>query len=357
MSLAYRLIRRGLFALDPERAHELALQAIRHRLIPRRRAGTDARLKRTLLGLDFPNPVGLAAGFDKNGEAIDGLFDLGFGFVEVGTVTPQPQSGNPRPRLFRLPANHALINRMGFNNQGFDALHRRLLERKDKTGIVGVNIGANRDSVDRVADYVAGVERFADLADYLAVNVSSPNTPGLRDLQQERALAGLLERLVKIRDASTKRPPLLLKIAPDLDDAELAAIVDTALTAGIEGMIISNTTTTRIRVKDPVAQEAGGLSGYPLMRLSNIAIAKVRKRAGRRLVLIGVGSVLSPELGYIKLAAGADLLQLYTGLIYEGPGLPARILAELPQLLERTGFASICELVGSDTDRWVKARI
>jgi dihydroorotate dehydrogenase len=357
MSLAYRLVRRGLFALDPERAHELALGAIRRRLLPRRRADADPRLKRTLLGLDFPNPIGLAAGFDKNGEAIDGLFDLGFGFVEVGTVTPRAQSGNPRPRLFRLPANHALINRMGFNNQGHDALHRRLMERKDKPGIVGVNIGANRDSADRVADYVAGVERFADLADYLAVNVSSPNTPGLRDLQEKTALAELLERLVKTRNASAKRPPLLLKIAPDLDDASLAAIVDTALTAGIEGMIVSNTTTSRIRVKDPLAQEAGGLSGFPLMRLSNIAIAKVRQRAGRRLVLIGVGSVLSPELAYVKFAAGADLLQLYTGLIYEGPRLPERILSELPRLLERTGFASVSDLVGSDTDRWVTARI
>jgi dihydroorotate dehydrogenase len=357
MSLAYRLVRRGLFALDPERAHELALGAIRRRLLPRRRADAEPRLKRTLLGLDFPNPIGLAAGFDKNGEAIDGLFDLGFGFVEVGTVTPRAQSGNPRPRLFRLPANHALINRMGFNNQGHDALHRRLMERKDKPGIVGVNIGANRDSADRVADYVAGVERFADLADYLAVNVSSPNTPGLRDLQEKTALAELLERLVKTRNASAKRPPLLLKIAPDLDDASLAAIVDTALTAGIEGMIVSNTTTSRIRVKDPLAQEAGGLSGFPLMRLSNIAIAKVRQRAGRRLVLIGVGSVLSPELAYVKFAAGADLLQLYTGLIYEGPRLPERILSELPRLLERTGFASVSDLVGSDTDRWVTARI
>jgi dihydroorotate dehydrogenase len=356
MSLAYRLLRRGLFALDPERAHELALGALRRRLLPRRRAAADVRLKRTLLGLDFPNPIGLAAGFDKNGEAIAGLFDLGFGFIEVGAVTPRAQDGNPRPRLFRLPTSHALINRMGFNNQGHDALYRRLVERKDRPGIVGVNIGANRDSADRIADYVAGVARFADLADYLAINVSSPNTPGLRDLQQESALADLLEQLVKTRDAAARRPPLLLKIAPDLDDAALAATVDTALTAGIEGMIVSNTTTTRIRVKDPLAEEAGGLSGWPLMRLSNIVIAKVRKRAGRRLVLIGAGGVLSPELAFVKFAAGADLVQLYTGLIYEGPRLPARILAELPRLLERTGFAAVSDLVGSDTDRWIKAR-
>jgi len=357
MSLAYRLLRRGLFALDPERAHDLALMALRRGLVPRRRADADPGLRRTLLGLDFPNPIGLAAGFDKNGEAIDSLLALGFGFVEVGTVTPRAQEGNPRPRLFRLPTSNALINRMGFNNKGYDALHRRLVERRGKAGIVGVNIGANRDSGDRIADYVSGLERFSDLADYLVVNVSSPNTPGLRDLQEEAALVKLLERLVKAREAAARRPPLLLKIAPDLDDAAISAIVDAALTAGIDGMIVSNTTTSRIRVKDPQAAEAGGLSGWPLLRLSNVAIAKVRKRAGSRLVLIGAGGVLSPELAYIKFAAGADLVQLYTGLIYEGPELPARILAELPQLLERTGFATIDDLVGSDTDRWVKARI
>jgi dihydroorotate dehydrogenase len=357
MNLAYRLLRHGLFALDPERAHELALGVLRRRLLPYGRVKTDPRLERTLLGLDFPNPIGLAAGFDKNGEAIDGLFKLGFGFIEVGTVTPLAQEGNPRPRLFRLPSSNALINRMGFNNQGHDALYRRLMDRKNRPGIVGVNIGANRDSADRVADYVTGVARFADLADYLTVNVSSPNTPGLRDLQEKAALADLLERLVKTRDAAARRPPLLLKIAPDLDDASLAAIVDTALTAGIEGMIVSNTTTARIRLKDPQAEEAGGLSGWPLMRMSNIVIAKVRKRAGKRLVLIGAGGVLSSELAFLKFAAGADLVQLYTGLIYEGPGLPVRILTELPPLLERTGFATVSDLVGSDTDRWAKARL
>jgi dihydroorotate dehydrogenase len=255
-----------------------------------------------------------------------------------------------------MPQNLALINRMGFNNLGHDALYRRLSERKGKPGIVGVNVGANRDSEDRIADYVAGVERFSELADFLSINVSSPNTPGLRDLQLQTALEELLSRVTAARNAAPRRPPVFLKIAPDLDDETLAAIVDTTISAGIEGMIVSNTTTTRIRVSHPHGSEAGGLSGWPLMRLSNIVLAKVRKRAGNRLVLIGVGGVLSPELAYVKFAAGADLVQLYTGLIYEGPGLPARILTELPELLERTGFKTIADLVGSDTDRWAKAR-
>lgn len=357
MSRAYRLLRSVLFRLDAEQAHGLAMRALASGWLPRHRRDPDPRLKRNLLGLDFPNPIGLAAGFDKNGEAIDGLLDLGFGFVEVGTVTPRPQEGNPRPRLFRLPGDQALINRMGFNNQGHDALHRRLIERKGKPGLVGVNIGANRDSADRIDDYVLGARKFSEVADYLTVNISSPNTPGLRDLQEKASLVDLLTRVVEARDASKRRPPLLLKIAPDLDDAALDAIVETAIAAGIEGMIVANTTTTRDRLRDPRAHEAGGLSGWPLMRRSNIMIAKVRKLAGSHLVLVGAGGVHSAELAYVKFAAGADLVQIYTGLIYEGPGLPGRILSALPALLERTGFATIADLVGSDTDRWVKARL
>lgn len=357
MSHTYRLLRRGLFALDPERAHGLALGALRHGLVPHRHVKADPRLKRNLLGLDFPNPLGLAAGFDKDGEAIHGLFRLGFGFVELGTVTPRAQAGNPRPRLFRLTGNNALINRMGFNNKGYDALHRRLVKQKGEPGIVGVNVGPNRDSTDRLADFESGIKRFSDVADYLTINVSSPNTPGLRDLQERASLTGLLERIAGARNAAPRRLPLLLKIAPDLDDDALAAIVDIAVGAGIEGMIVSNTTISRIRVQDPQSSEAGGLSGWPLLRLSNVVLAKVRKRAGNRLVLIGTGGIFSPELAYLKFAAGADLIQLYTGMIFEGPGLPAQILAKLPGLLERTGFATIADLVGSDVDRWAEARI
>ena len=357
MSISYRVLRRVLFRLDPEKAHRLAIRTLATDLLPRHRPAPDPRLQRTLLGHEFANPIGLAAGFDKDGEAIDGIFDLGFGFVEVGSVTPRPQEGNPRPRLFRLPADRALINRLGFNNHGFEALHSRLAKRNEKSRIIGVNIGANRDSVERVEDYVLGARRFSDVAGYLTINISSPNTPGLRDLQEQAALVDLLERVVAARDSASRSPPILLKIAPDLDDAALEAIVETALAAKIDGMIVANTTTTRHRVKDPKSSEAGGLSGWPLMRRSNIMIAKVRRLAGSRLVLIGAGGVYSAGLAFIKIAAGADLVQLYTGLIYEGPGLPKEILSGLPKLMERNGFATVSDLVGSDSDRWAKARL
>lgn len=357
MSIAYRLLRQALFRLDPEKAHRLAIRTLATGLLPRHRSAPDPRLMQTILGFQFSNPIGMAAGFDKDGEVVDGLLDLGFGFVEVGTVTPRPQEGNPRPRLFRLPHDQALINRLGFNNHGFDALHSRLVARADKIGIVGVNIGANRDSSERIEDYVLGVRRFSDIAGYLTVNISSPNTPGLRDLQEKAELVELLDRVVAARNDSTRRPPVFLKIAPDLDDAALEAIVETALNAKIEGIIVANTTTARDRLKDPQANEVGGLSGWPLMRRSNIMIAKVRKLAGSRLVLIGAGGVYSAGLAFVKIAAGADLVQLYTGLVYEGPGLPGRILSELSQLIERNGFANVSDLVGSDSDRWVKARL
>jgi len=357
MSRTYRLARRVLFKLEPERAHRLAVRAIASGMLPGHRPDPDPRLKRKLLGYEFANPIGIAAGFDKDGEAVDGLFRLGFGFVEVGTVTPRPQEGNPRPRVFRLPGDRALINRLGFNNHGHEALYRRLIERKAKGGIVGVNIGANRDSLDRIDDYVLGVRRFAEIASYLTVNISSPNTPGLRDLQENKALGDLLARVVAAREASSRKPPLLVKIAPDLDDDALEAIVETTIAAKVEGMIVSNTTVARDRVKDRRAAEAGGLSGWPLMRRSNIMIAKVRRQAGARLVLVGAGGVHSPETAFVKIAAGADLVQLYTGLIYEGPGLPARILSGLARLVERQGFATVADVVGSDMERWVKARL
>jgi len=357
MSRTYRLARRALFKLEPERAHRLAVRAIASGMLPGHRPDPDPRLKRKLLGHEFANPIGIAAGFDKDGEAVDGLFGLGFGFVEVGTVTPRPQEGNPRPRVFRLPGDRALINRLGFNNHGHEALYRRLIERKAKGGIVGVNIGANRDSLDRIDDYVLGVRRFAEIASYLAVNISSPNTPGLRDLQEKSAFGDLLARVVAAREASSRKPPLLVKIAPDLDDDALEAIVETTIAAKVEGMIVSNTTVARDRVKDRRATEAGGLSGWPLMRRSNIMMAKVRRQAGARLVLVGAGGVHSPETAFVKIAAGADLVQLYTGLIYEGPGLPARILAGLARLVERQGFSTVADVVGSDVERWVKARL
>jgi len=326
--MIYRLIRPALFALDPETAHGLAIAALNAGLYPRAPA-PDPRLRRRVFGLDFPNPIGLAAGFDKNAEVVDAALAMGFGFVEVGTVTPLPQAGNPRPRMFRLTADRAIVNRLGFNNAGHEAVYARLAARERK-GIVGVNLGVNKDSADRVADYVAGVRRFADVADYLTINISSPNTPGLRDLQEKEALPALLAAVAEARATAPKAPPVLVKIAPDLDKDALAAIVDTVAAAGIDGMIVSNTTIARDGLTDRThAGEAGGLSGRPLFRRSTDMLDTVRSIAGDRLVLIGVGGVDSAEAAQAKFDAGADLVQLYTGMVYEGPGLPSRIAADL----------------------------
>lgn len=349
--MIYSLLRPLIFLLDAEAAHRLTVRVLARGPAPRPRP-SDARLARHLLGLDFPNPLGLAAGFDKNGEVTDAALGLGFGFVEVGTVTPRPQAGNPRPRVFRLPRNRAVINRLGFNNDGFDVVARRLAPRRGR-GIVGVNVGPNRDSADRAADYVAGVSRFAAVADYLAVNVSSPNTPGLRDLQASAALSDLLARLARARDAAARRIPILVKIAPDLDAAALAATVETSLSVGIDGMIVANTTVTRDGLTDrDRAGESGGLSGRPLFHRSTVALAKVRRLAGNDLVLVGVGGIDSAATAWDKITAGADLVQLYTGMIYEGPGLARRIVTGLAERLDREGVVSIAEVVGREADRW-----
>lgn len=352
MSGAYDLIKRLLFRLDPEVAHDMARKALASGVHPRPNRDHPA-LRQNLLGLDFPNPLGMAAGFDKNGEVPDALLALGFGFTEVGTVTPLPQSGNPRPRVFRLPDHRALINRLGFNSRGHEAVYRRLRARAGRPGIVGVNIGANKDSEDRTGDYVAGIERFSDFADYFTINISSPNTPGLRDLHHEKALAELLSRSIAARDAATRRVPILLKIAPDLDDGEIAAIADRAMESGVEGMVVTNTTVARDAIAgDPHANEAGGLSGAPLYEPSTIVLAKVRQRVGREMVLVGVGGVNSPETALGKFLAGADLVQFYTGMVYEGPGLPGRIVAALPGLLQREGVEHLRDIVGRDKDDW-----
>jgi dihydroorotate dehydrogenase len=350
MSGAYALLRPCLFALDAETSHRLAIRALAAGLVPAP-PPPDPRLRRSLLGLDFQNPLGIAAGFDKNGEVPAQLLKLGFGFAEIGTVTPLPQPGNPRPRIFRLPADRAVINRLGFNNDGHDAVYRRLSSHPHM-GIVGVNVGANKDSPDRIADFVKGVARFAALASYLTVNVSSPNTPGLRDLQEKTALAALLASVLEARAAAARQPPLFLKIAPDLDDASLAAVAETALAAGIDGMILTNTTVARDRLADRRAAEAGGLSGRPLFHRSTVLLAKARRMVGNRMVLVGVGGVDSAETAFAKILAGADLVQLYTGMIYEGPGLPGRILAGLPALMAARGFSSVAAAVGRDAADW-----
>ena len=347
---------RVLRLMDAEKAHDLALGAARRMPVRARGAG-DARLATDVLGLHFPNPVGLAAGFDKNAVVPDAMLGLGFGFVEVGTVTPLPQTGNPRPRLFRLPADGAIINRLGFNNDGHDAVADRLLARARRPGLVGVNIGANRDTTDRFFDYYAGVRMFAPLAAWLTVNVSSPNTPGLRDLQGSDALEALLGRLRAGRDEAEaecgRRPPLLVKIAPDMDETTLAAIVEVAAAGAADGLIISNTTIARPDLRSTrEAEELGGLSGKPLFERSTTMVARARQLAGDRLALVAVGGVADAAGAWSKFAAGADLVQLYTGMIYEGPSLPRRIVSGLLRRLDERNIAHIRDVRGIETTRW-----
>ena len=307
-------------------------------------------LRTRLWGRDFPNPIGIAAGFDKDARVPDALLRLGFGFVEIGTVTPLPQPGNPRPRVFRLDADRALINRLGFNSGGLDLVVERLRARAGATaGIVGVNIGRNRDSADALADYIEGVRRGAAVADYLVVNVSSPNTPGLRDLQAREALEALLRELVAAREATQHSVPLLVKIAPDLGEAERADIAAVALASGIDGIIVSNTTVARPSgLRSPHAREAGGLSGPPLFAPSTEILRDMYRLTHGRLPLIGVGGVAGADDAYAKIRAGASLVQLYTALVFEGPGLLGRIKSGLADRLRRDGFASIGDAVGAD---------
>jgi dihydroorotate dehydrogenase len=340
------LARPLLFALEPEQAHRLAIVALS--LTPTASPARDARLATAAFGIDFPNPLGMAAGFDKNAEVPNGLLSLGFGFVEVGTLTPLPQPGNPRPRLFRLPREQALINRLGFNNQGYDSAHSRLTARR-RIGIVGVNIGPNKDSSDRIADYLLGIRAFADVASYFTINISSPNTPGLRDLQQKDALDVLVARVIETRDAQTRRRPVLIKIAPDVDLATLDDIVAVARSRGADGMIISNTTISRpAGFSDSKAQETGGLSGAPLFSLSTRILAETYLRAEGAFPLIGCGGIDSAAAAYAKVRAGASLLQLYSALIFHGPLLVPQILAGLRARLDTDGHRTIAQAVGAD---------
>ena len=353
--------RRFAFALDPERAHALSIRALQSGVVPRPARKSDPRLSSIVAGLPFANPIGIAAGYDKNAEVPHELQRLGFGFVEVGTLTPKPQSGNPRPRLFRLPRDRAVINRMGFNNCGHaEALGRLRANRRG--GIIGVNIGANKDSVDRIQDYVAGIQAFYDVASYFTANVSSPNTPGLRNLQGREALGRLLSAVLDARDkeaeARGKRLPVFLKIAPDLTEFELDDIAAAALRHGLDGLVISNTTTSRHGLKDQrLAGEAGGLSGRPLFERSTIVLAKMRVRVGPHLPIIGVGGVESTETAAEKIRAGADLVQLYTGLVYRGPGLVARIVRGLSALCDRESLTGFSALRDTRTEDWAMRKI
>jgi dihydroorotate dehydrogenase len=341
-----------LHALDPEDAHRLAIRMLQFAPLPPAPAD-DKRLAMRVFGHNFPNPVGIAAGFDKNAEIPDALLRAGFGFVEVGTVTPLPQPGNPRPRLFRLDADQAVINRLGFNSDGAGAVLRRLAARATAGGIVGINVGANKDSPDRVADYVALIERFAAVASYVTVNISSPNTPGLRDMQRAAVLDDLLARVIDVRErvTTTAGPtPVLLKIAPDLPLGDLDDAVAIARTRRVDGMIVGNTTVSRpARLHDSGrAKEAGGLSGRPLLPLANRMLAETYVRAEGVFPLIGAGGVDSGESAFAKIRAGASLVQVYSGLVFCGLGLVAAIKAALLGALTRDGRPGLSDYVGAD---------
>jgi len=342
MDLAVAVLR----LLPPETAHRVTVElAARFAPILLPAAKDDPRLAVAALGLNFPNPIGVAAGFDKNARAFRAMFKMGFGHVECGTVTPLPQEGNPRPRLYRLREDGAVVNRMGFDNEGMERVAERLA--RARKGIVGINIGANKTSADRIADYRLALAKLSPLAEYVAVNVSSPNTPGLRGLQDRDALRALLASLVEARGA--KRVPLLLKIAPDLEEHAMDDIAAVVLEAGIEGLIVSNTTVSRPPwLKSPFAQEPGGLSGRPLFAMSTRMLAEMRARVGKKLVLIGVGGVASGADAYAKIRAGATLVQLYTALVYEGQALLPRLKRELLACLDRDGFSNVADAVGAD---------
>ncbi len=354
-SSALRLAQAGLLTLDPERAHDLTLRALERGLYPKPERPDDPRLAQDLFGCRFANPLGMAAGFDKDARVLRPLFELGFGFVEIGTVTPQPQPGNSRPRVFRLIKPRGVVNRLGFNSQGHDAVHARLARQRFQ-GVVGVNIGANKDSEDFIADYEDGIRAFADCAEYFTVNVSSPNTPGLRGLQTPDRLNALLERLTAVRAdlaGTSPAPPLLVKLSPDIPKDELPGVVQAVMAHDVAGLILSNTTLSRPDLEGvPHGDEAGGLSGRPLFPLSTRVLAQVYQLSEGRLPLIGVGGVDSADAALAKIEAGASLVQLYTGMIYEGPGLIAEILRGLSAALDKAGASELGELRGTRAGEW-----
>ncbi|MEO6225167.1 MAG: quinone-dependent dihydroorotate dehydrogenase [Sphingomicrobium sp.] len=354
----YPFLRPLAFALDAEAAHRATIAALK--LMPPQRPPVFAEsLRSTVAGIDFPTPVGLAAGFDKDAQVPEQMLGLGFGFVEVGTVTPLAQAGNPKPRMFRLAEDRAVINRLGFNNGGHQAAFARLKRYANARGIIGVNIGANKDSADRIADYAAGVRTLAGVARYVTINISSPNTPGLRQLQDEGALHALLSAVVEARggngqpssDPSTgprpAGPPIFLKVAPDLGESEPDQIVRVAARHGIDAIIVANTSVSRPPLKSRFADETGGLSGEPLKSLALTALRNFREASGGTIPLIGVGGIGSVEDAWQRIRAGANLVQLYTAMVYEGPGIARRIATGLADRLAAEGFSNIAEAVGT----------
>jgi dihydroorotate dehydrogenase len=361
----YRLLRPLFFRMDPEKAHTLAIKLLKKGIGPKDKNDDDPILHTSVCGLDFRNPLGLAAGFDKNAEAMSEVLGFGFGLTEIGTITPLPQSGNPKPRLFRAIGAEAAINRLGFNSDGMNECLRRIKAWHDETrlpkhddfknskirrGLVGMNIGMNKDSQNAAADYVTGYNLLAPYADYIAINISSPNTPGLRDLQAREPLADLLRSLMTARETGTRKPPLFVKIAPDLTDAQQDDIAAVVLETGVQGLIIGNATVTRPRnLPAEFTRETGGLSGRPLFQPSTRVLAQMYKRTQGKIPLIGCGGVSSGADAYAKITAGASLVQFYTALIFTGPGLVRRIARELAGLLRRDGFQTVSEAVGTES--------
>jgi len=342
--MLFSLLRPALFALDSEQAHRLTVDLLK--LSPARTPQRPGPLAVDVAGIRLPNPLGIAAGFDKDAEVPDQLLGIGFGFAEVGSITPLPQAGNPRPRLFRLIEDRAVINRMGFNNGGAEAAVARLERRRGRAGVVGINLGANKDSPDRVADYALMARTMAPYASYLAVNISSPNTPGLRALQDEAALAGLLDAVLEARGADG--PPVFLKVAPDLEPADVDAIARIALDKRLGALIVANTTISRPALRSRHANETGGLSGAPLRDLALQRVRDFRRATGGAIPLVGVGGIGSAEDAWARIRAGASLIQLYSALVYEGPGLAARIVRGIERLMRRDGFNSIAEAVATE---------
>lgn len=342
--MIYTLLRPALSLLDAETAHRLSILALR--LVPGGGAPVTGPLATTVAGLHFPNPLGIAAGFDKNAEVPDALLRIGFGFAEVGSITPLRQSGNPRPRLFRLTEDRAVINRMGFNNAGSDVVAARLAQRAARPGIVGINIGANKDSADRIADYAAMARQMAPLAGYLAINVSSPNTPGLRALQDPGALAALLDAVLAAGGPDC--PPVFLKVAPDLTVVDIDAIARLAVDRRLGALIVANTTISRPPLRSRHAGETGGLSGAPLRDLALQRLRDFRTATGGAIPLVGVGGIATAQDAWTRIRAGASLVQLYSAMAFQGPGIARRITGGLAALMHRDGFAAIADAVGSE---------
>ena len=351
--MRFELIRPWLHGLEPERAHRLAILGLKFGLAPSASEPDDKALATRVFGLEFRNPIGMSAGFDKEAEVCDALLAVGFGFVEAGTVTPKPQPGNPKPRLFRLSEDEAVINRLGFNSGGLGPFVENLKRARGRTGIVGANVGKNKDSERAVADYVAGIEAVCPYADYLVCNISSPNTPGLRSLQARGPIRELLGASLAARSrrarSATRPPPLLVKIAPDMTDDELEDVAAVARETGVDGIIVANTTVARPReLKSRFAAEAGGLSGKPLMAASTECLRTMYRLLDGAIPLVGVGGVASGADAYAKIRAGASLVQLYSALVFHGPELVARIKRELAALLKRDGFPAVAQAVGAD---------